>query len=1813
MTGASTVTGSTRAIGGVGGDVQATQTGSGSDGGGASATANVATSSATNGGFADARTYGGTGGRGSGVDKMGGAGGIASATTATASGKYARANIVQTGGAGGAGVNGAGGGAGAASALTDAVSGAANGGYLRLQQYARGGAGGNSSAGVAGNGAAGSSALTFNDVATNGGKANYLSLISDADGGQGGTGKTVAGKGGTGQATVSAVGAAATLAVATAEGGGGGNIYYSGAASGGAGGTATGAATASTNSVTEMATARTNANGGAGGSARSAGKVAGAGGVASDAKATASGHSAYAVVNQVGGAGGTGFSGANGGAGASSTITDAVTGTTTGGSLELRQNADGGTGGYSTTGSAGAAGAATSNLTFNDETANATDASTVFGRTAATGGAGGSSASGGAGKGGEAKSAVAMTGVNVIRAYSYATGGRGGYVSSSQTGNGGNATSTAAATSTRASGYSRATANASAYGGVGAVEGTANATSSATTAMGQLATASARAGGRSGQAQSTASTTASGLVTNVSSMAQAQVGSTASAQSMAQAFTGFPGGFDSSWNSYSYVTALPDASTIGSALSGNSKVDTVLGTSLATVLGGGVQGANYASDATGNRTYKSTVTWSLNTVTLSGDLILGLLDFQSLGTGFTSLTLNVTVEGVTKANKGFSAAGLASAQTFFDNNTINLGDVAQDSDLTVVVNYTLLGNAVNSGFGMSYVLGTTNNEPDTTPPPQPAAPDLVSYNDSGTSTSDDLTNITVPTFVGTAEANGLVNLFDGAINIGSAKADVAGNWLIVSSKALSDGVHDITVTATDAAKNVSAASAALKITVDTAGPVLATAPDLTAGSDSGSSATDNLTKTVRPTFSGTAEAKSTVTLVDSVLGNLGTTVADAGGNWSITAGLDLEEGVHSVTAFATDLAGNAGASSPALAITIDTTAPGAPATPDLTAASDSGTSKADDVTNIKVPTFTGTAAANVLVTLLDGAIVIGTATASGAGVWTIKATSLTDGVHAISATATDAAGNVSAASAALSVTIDSTVPGLPTALDLVVASDTGTSSTDNLTNDSTPTITGKAEVGSTVNLFDGATQVGSAKANVSGNWTITTSALADGARSLRARAVDVAGNSSALSGILAVVIDTAAPSTPATPDLLAASDSGASPTDDITSDATPTFTGKTEVNATVNLFDGATQIGSTKADGAGVWTITTGTLLDGAHAISVTATDAAGNISTKSGTLAVTTDTVAPLTPATPDLAAASDTGASDSDNLTNDQTPTFTGTAEANAAITLFEGLTIIGSGVADGSGNWSITLAEISAGIHLVSAMATDTAGNSSVKSAEVSVTIDNAAPTAPGTPDMAAASDTGTSNSDNITKTTAPSFSGKAEAGAKVTLFAGATQVGSATADGGGAWTIVSSTLAAGDHSITAKTTDLAGNVSAASPALVVTIDTSSAVPTGLDLQNSSDSGASNTDNITNVTTPVFLGKGEIGATVSLQEGAVVLGTAKVNATGNWSIKTSVLSNGAHTVRVRQTDVAGNISIFSTTLTVTIDNIAPASPVLGKVTTSAASGTAEVGVTVVLFDGATQIGTTTADGGGLWSIPVVLGAGNHALSAKATDVAGNLSPASSTSSIVMGTAGADVLFAAGPDLSVGAAGNDIYLVDHAGDVATDAAGEGFDTVYASVGYTLPTTSEIEFLIANAGPVGVALTGNAFANTIFGGAGDDTIAGAGGADMVFGGVGADVFALLALADSTVDLAGQDTIGDFSALAGDLIGLAALDADSGTGGDQAFTFIGAAAFSAAGQVRAEVVGGMTVVSGNVNADLGADFAVRLNGSHTLGGANFVL
>src|SRR5207248_2083017 len=212
-----------------------------------------------------------------------------------------------------------------------------------------------------------------------------------------------------------------------------------------------------------------------------------------------------------------------------------------------------------------------------------------------------------------------------------------------------------------------------------------------------------------------------------------------------------------------------------------------------------------------------------------------------------------------------------------------------------------------------------------------------------------------------------------------------------------------------------------------------------------------------------------------------------------------------------------------------------------------------------------------------------------------------------------------------------------------------------------------------------------------------------------------------------------------------------------------------------------------------------------------------------SSALSVTIDTAAPAAPSTPDMTAASDSGSSSTDNLTNVTTPTFTGTAEAGSTVQLFRGgSTLIGTGTADGSGNWTITSSALTDGTYSITAKATDVVGNVSSASGVLSITIDTTPPSsAPTTPDMAAASDSGSSSTDNITNVTTPAFSGTAESGSTVTLFSDGGHAGSGTAAAYSNSAITTSALTAGTHSITAKATDVAGNVSSASAALSITI--------------------------------------------------------------------------------------------------------------------------------------------------------------------------------------------------------------------------------------------------------------------------------------------------------------------------------------------------------------------------------------------------------
>ena len=124
--------------------------------------------------------------------------------------------------------------------------------------------------------------------------------------------------------------------------------------------------------------------------------------------------------------------------------------------------------------------------------------------------------------------------------------------------------------------------------------------------------------------------------------------------------------------------------------------------------------------------------------------------------------------------------------------------------------------------------------------------------------------------------------------------------------------------------------------------------------------------------------------------------------------------------------------------------------------------------------------------------------------------------------------------------------------------------------------------------------------------------------------------------------------------------------------------------------------------------ITTRHSANGAHSLTATATDAAGNTGVASQRSRVTIDTTAPVAPS---IASFSTDSGIVGDGITNDNTLTLTGTAEANSTVKVYDGATLLGSATANGTGAWSYTTAALANGAHSLTATATDAAGNTGV----------------------------------------------------------------------------------------------------------------------------------------------------------------------------------------------------------------------------------------------------------------------------------------------------------------------------------------------------------------------------------------------------------------------------------------------------------------------------------------------------------------------
>jgi serralysin len=219
-------------------------------------------------------------------------------------------------------------------------------------------------------------------------------------------------------------------------------------------------------------------------------------------------------------------------------------------------------------------------------------------------------------------------------------------------------------------------------------------------------------------------------------------------------------------------------------------------------------------------------------------------------------------------------------------------------------------------------------------------------------------------------------------------------------------------------------------------------------------------------------------------------------------------------------------------------------------------------------------------------------------------------------------------------------------------------------------------------------------------------------------------------------------------------------------------------------------------------------------------------------------------------------------------------------------------------------------------------------------------------------------------------------------------------------------------------------------------------------------------------------------------------------------------------------------------------------------------------------------------------------------------------------------------------GSDTLEGGPGNDRYVIDSAGDVIADevgfSQGGGIDTVEAWVSHTLPRNVEILRLQGDANLTGTgnaapeALVGNRGGNRLDGAGGNDVLNGKDGNDTLIGGLGADtlvgeagrdVFVFRSVAESRPGLTGRDFINGFQ-VGIDRIDLSAIDANPVLAGDQAFVFIGTAAFSGQpGQLRHFTFGpgGFCIVEADVNGDRVADMQIFVNQTGFVLAGDFLL
>ncbi|MEZ9064161.1 Ig-like domain-containing protein, partial [Vibrio sp. 10N.247.311.49] len=724
------------------------------------------------------------------------------------------------------------------------------------------------------------------------------------------------------------------------------------------------------------------------------------------------------------------------------------------------------------------------------------------------------------------------------------------------------------------------------------------------------------------------------------------------------------------------------------------------------------------------------------------------------------------------------------------------------------------------------------------------------------------------------------------------------------------------------------------------------APTLTLDTDSGSAADDFLTNDGSFTVDGTEDGATVEYLVD--------------GNWTTTAPVPTE-GDNTITVRQTDAAGNTSGSS-TLTFTLDTTAPDAPT---LTLDTDSGSAADDFLTNDSSFTVGGTEEGATVEYLVDGN-------------WTTTAPVPTEGDNTITVRQTDAAGNTSGSSE-LTFTLDTTAPDAPT---LTLDTDSGSAADDFLTNDGSFTVDG-TEDGATVEYL------------VDGNWTTTAPVPTEGDNTITVRQTDAAGNTSG-SSTLTFTLDTQAESGNVIVDSITSDDVVTETEKEQTIFVTGTATGgDIQPNDVVTaVINGATYTSVVKENG--IWELSVNgedLAEDTEFTVSVSSTDSAGNSVSSSGTSTHIYDS----TPVNVNI---------DIDPITEDSvinateaqgtvtiTGSITGEDYVSGTVTLTINGVVYTGQVIDGKYSIDVNGSDLNSDSDNIVDAKVDVvneAGNVGSATSTEFYLVDLAAR---GTIFIESITDDNVINQSESESTVSVkgTVGRDADTGDQVSVVVnGVTYLTVVQSDKTWSVDVQGSDLVA-DNSVTATVTgqDWVGNEFSSSISRTYDLDTDISKPT-IDLVASSDSGDSDTDNLTNDKTPTFsLGNIDddvvAAGIVVLKDGVALEGTLTEEQDGTWSFTPSAdLADGTYDLSVKVTDDAGN-SATSTELeviidteaaaTITIDDdiagddIVNAAEAAGDVTiTGTVGGDAKPGDTVTLTvngNSTDYTGTVKADG--------------------------------------------------------------------------------------------------------------------------------------------------------------------------------------------------------------------------------------------------------